>query len=110
MAELHHERRGFLVDQRPVTTGQVQQQHADHAAMMPQARPGVVVAPELCRWLHVAVLAQLQAEERRNAGGLPPSGLADLLRELRAAASGRPAGRIGTADTRPVTVPEAAQL
>lgn len=89
---------------------QVEQAHADHAPMMPQQPPGVVVAPELCYWLHVAALAQLRDETRRDGGGLPAPGLAELLAELRAAASGRAAGRIGTAEAKPVTVAEAAKL
>ena len=109
MAELHHERGGFLVDQGAVTTGEIQQQHADHAPMMQQHPAGVTVPPELCRFLHVAVLAQVREDEYRN-GALAPAGLLALLAELRAAASGRAAGRIGTVETRWVTVAEAAGL
>jgi hypothetical protein len=83
-----------------VTAGKVQQQDV----------AGVLVAPELCRWLHAAVLAQLRADEYRD-GGLPsPPGLLGLLQELRAAASGSPAARLGTVEATPVPVTAAAGL
>ena len=110
MAHLDHELGRLGIDQRPTAPGEIEQQHADHAPMMQQHPAGVTVPPELCRFLHVAVLTQLQAEERLNAGGIPPAGLAELLRELRVSARRTPAATIGTVDPTPVTVAEAAEL
>jgi excisionase family DNA binding protein len=78
--------------------------------MTEQEPRGVLVAPELCAWLYRAAIEMIRSEERRNGGGQPPRGLAELFGQLRIAASGRLPGRIGTVEPTPVTVAEAAQL
>lgn len=98
MAELHHERRGFLVDQSTVTAGQVQQQDADHGYMMPQVPAGVTVPLELARPLAAVAVLGLADYARRNGG---PAVVAPRLQELitalaaSASACATPLARVG---------------